>query len=135
MTHAAAAGDALTAIGRLAYFTSRPQGEHDLPPLTTRSRSPDARAMPLESPRRAHRSSSAQSMVVAVRPWVVVFYPVAEFPMMAFAAAIEPLRAANRLSGVAHFEWRLYSRDGRPVRASNGIDVAVAGALPDARGL
>lgn len=51
--------------------------------------------------------------------------------MMAFASAIEPLRAANRLLGDRRFEWKLFSRDGKPVRASNGIDIAVQGALPD----
>ncbi|MET0203239.1 MAG: AraC family transcriptional regulator, partial [Casimicrobiaceae bacterium] len=57
----------------------------------------------------------------------VGFLLVPGFPMMAFAAAVEPLRAANRLSGCALYEWCLFSRDGRPVRASNGIDVAVHG--------
>ncbi len=51
--------------------------------------------------------------------------------MMGFASAIEPLRAANRLSGEHLFEWRLYSRDGEPVRASNQIDIAVHGSLRD----
>ncbi len=51
--------------------------------------------------------------------------------MMAFAAAIEPLRAANRLSGESLFAWRLFSHDGDPVRASNGIDVAVGGSIRD----
>ena len=51
--------------------------------------------------------------------------------MMPFAAAIEPLRQANRLSGERLFEWRLYSRDGKPVRASNGIDIAVQGSIDD----
>jgi len=51
--------------------------------------------------------------------------------MMAFAAAIEPLRAANRLTGERRFEWLLFSRDGKPVRASNGIDIAVHGAAGD----
>lgn len=62
-------------------------------------------------------------------PYTVGFYLVPEFPMMAFASAIEPLRAANRLSGAPLFAWRLFSRDGRPVRASNGIDIAVDGAV------
>jgi len=57
----------------------------------------------------------------------VGFLLVPDFPMMAFAAAVEPLRAANRLRGCTLYEWRLFSRDGRPVRASNGIDVAVHG--------
>ena len=59
------------------------------------------------------------------------FYLFPEFPMMAFAAAIEPLRAANRLSGDALFGWRLYSRDGKPVRASNGIEIRVQGSAED----
>jgi transcriptional regulator GlxA family with amidase domain len=69
---------------------------------------------------------------VGARPYTVGFYLVPEFPMMAFAAAIEPLRAANRLSGEKLFVWRLFSRDSSPVRASNGIDVAVGGAIGDA---
>ena len=57
------------------------------------------------------------------------FYLIPEFPLMAFAAAIEPLRAANRLSGETLFGWRLFSRDGKPVRASNGIDIAVQSSI------
>jgi transcriptional regulator GlxA family with amidase domain len=68
-------------------------------------------------------------------PYVVGFYLVPEFPMMAFASAIEPLRSANRLRGDALFEWRLYSRDGLPVRASNGVDIAVHGAIDDGAAL
>jgi transcriptional regulator GlxA family with amidase domain len=63
------------------------------------------------------------------RPYTVGFYLVPDFPMMAFAAAIEPLRAANRLSGEKLFAWQLFSRHGDPVRASNGIDVAVASSI------
>ena len=50
---------------------------------------------------------------------------------MAFASAIESLRAANRLRGEKRFDWRLYSRDGAPVRASNGVDIAVHRAIDD----
>lgn len=87
-------------------------------------------------------SSSAQRRIrsilppAAVRapaeaPYTIGFYLVPEFPMMAFASAIEPLRAANRLTGQPLFQWRLYSRDGAPVRASNGIDIAVHGSARD----
>jgi len=62
-------------------------------------------------------------------PYVVGFHLIADFPMMAFAAAIEPLRVANRLAEQPLFEWRLFSRDGEPVRASNGIDVAVQDSI------
>jgi len=64
-------------------------------------------------------------------PYVVGFYLVPEFPMMAFAAAIEPLRSANRLRGDRLYDWRLYSRDGAPVRASNGVDIAVHASIAD----
>lgn len=45
--------------------------------------------------------------------------------MMAFAAALEPLRAANRVADRTLYEWPLVSADGAPVAASNGIEVAV----------
>jgi len=54
---------------------------------------------------------------------------------MAFAAAIEPLRSANRMSGQALYRWRLLSRDGRPVAASNGIAIPVDQAIQDQRDL
>jgi AraC family carnitine catabolism transcriptional activator len=52
------------------------------------------------------------------------FLLIPQFSMMSFAAAIEPLRAANRLAGRALFQWELLSRDGAPVAASNGIVMA-----------
>src|SRR3954454_21387351 len=64
-----------------------------------------------------------------VKPYTVGFYLVPEFPMMAFASAIEPLRAANRLTAERRFDWKLLSHDGKPARASNGIDVAVHGSI------
>jgi AraC family transcriptional regulator, glycine betaine-responsive activator len=59
----------------------------------------------------------------------MAFFLVPQFPMLAFASAIEPLRAANRLSGRQIFEWILVSLDGNPVAASNGIAIAVHGPL------
>ena len=56
---------------------------------------------------------------------VFAFLLVPEFSMIAFASAIEPLRLANRLSGRKLYRWILASKDGGPVRASNGIDVQV----------
>jgi len=51
---------------------------------------------------------------------------VPQFSMMSFSAALEPMRAANRLTGRRLYDWRLYSADGVAVSASNGIAV-----LPD----
>lgn len=51
------------------------------------------------------------------------FVLVPEFSMMPFTAAIEPLRVANRMYGSEIYSWKTLSRDGGPVRASNGAVV------------
>ncbi|WP_159586643.1 GlxA family transcriptional regulator [Chelativorans xinjiangense] len=53
--------------------------------------------------------------------------------MVAFATALEPLRAANRMAGYEAYGWRLASADGRPVQASNGVEIAVDSSLADER--
>lgn len=62
-----------------------------------------------------------------------VFFLIPDFTMVAFATAIEPLRLANRMLGYAAYDWRLASLDGRPVAASNGVEVAVNTSLEDER--
>ena len=62
-------------------------------------------------------------------PVRIAFFLTPLFSMMAFAAALEPLRSANRLSGRELFRWQLVSADGAPVTASNGIPVQTDGAL------
>ncbi len=56
-------------------------------------------------------------------PRRLAFLLVPRFAMMGFTAALEPLRAANRLSGRALYVWRLYCANGEPVAASSGIPV------------
>ncbi len=46
-----------------------------------------------------------------------------EFSMLAFASAIEPLRAANRLTNKYLFEWVVASPEGTSSIASNGVEV------------
>jgi len=46
------------------------------------------------------------------------------FAMMSFAAAIEPLRAANWLAGSEIFSIHFFSFDGAPVTSSSGIEIA-----------
>jgi AraC family transcriptional regulator, glycine betaine-responsive activator len=58
----------------------------------------------------------------------ILFLLIPNFSMMAFTSAIEPLRIANRLSGKRLYHWRLISRDGAPVPASNGIAIQVEAA-------
>ncbi|MGE0005134.1 MAG: GlxA family transcriptional regulator [Parvibaculaceae bacterium] len=53
--------------------------------------------------------------------------------MLAFAAAIEPLRIANQLTGKCLYRWFLLSQDGHPIRCSNGVSIAVDMALTDTR--
>ncbi|MGH8180259.1 MAG: GlxA family transcriptional regulator [Steroidobacteraceae bacterium] len=65
------------------------------------------------------------------KPGRIAFFLVPRFSMMAFAAGIEPLRSANRLSGTRLFDWQLVSADGTPVEASNGITIATQGSLAE----
>lgn len=53
------------------------------------------------------------------------------FSMIAFTAAIEPLRVANRQSMKELFTWSLYSMDGAPVKASNGVEFNADDALSE----
>jgi AraC family transcriptional regulator, glycine betaine-responsive activator len=57
------------------------------------------------------------------RPLRAAFLLIPRFSLMSFASAVEPLRAANRLSGQALYEWCFVTSDGRPVEASNGMAV------------
>tara|TARA_B100000676_G_scaffold272437_1_gene290441 strand:+ start:14575 stop:15525 length:951 start_codon:yes stop_codon:yes gene_type:complete len=56
-------------------------------------------------------------------PETFTFFLVPNFSMMAFTAAVEPLRSANRMSGAELYTWSIVSRDGQPVQASNGLEV------------
>ena len=55
------------------------------------------------------------------------FLLVPDFSMIGFFSAVEPLRVANRLCGRPLFSWHIFSVDGEPVQASNGMAI-VAGA-------
>ncbi|GGJ83146.1 GlxA family transcriptional regulator [Pseudomonas matsuisoli] len=45
------------------------------------------------------------------------------FTLMSLASAVEPLRMANQLSGRELFRWVTLSPDGRPVKASDGLQI------------
>ena len=45
--------------------------------------------------------------------------------LMCLSACIEPLRAANRVTGEAAYRWRMLSVTGAPVRTSSGLRVQV----------
>ncbi len=62
-------------------------------------------------------------------PQEIAFLLVPNFSMIAFTSAIEPLRLANRASGKELYRWRLFSPDGKSVRASTGIELAPEGGI------
>lgn len=59
----------------------------------------------------------------ASEPFRLAFFLVPQFSLMAFSAALEPLRQANRLGGRKLYEWHIASLDGAAVTASNGIEI------------
>jgi transcriptional regulator GlxA family with amidase domain len=61
----------------------------------------------------------------AAQPYQLALLLAPQFSMMAFSAALEPLRVANRLSERTLYRWQLASLDGQPVTASNGVTIAV----------
>lgn len=52
-----------------------------------------------------------------------VFLLVPQFSMIAFAAAIEPLRVANRMARRRLYSWRIVSEKGAQIECSNGCVV------------
>jgi transcriptional regulator GlxA family with amidase domain len=56
-------------------------------------------------------------------PQTVGFLLVPGFALMSYAAAIEPLRAANLLSGRELYRWWHAAPGGKPVLASNGVAI------------
>lgn len=46
-----------------------------------------------------------------------------DFPLMSYASAVEPLRAANVLAGETIYRWRALTIDGAPARSSVGVEV------------
>ena len=64
-------------------------------------------------------------------PTTVAFLLLREFSMLTVVCGVEPLRAANTLTGRRIYDWRFYSNDGAPLSASNGMIVNVAGGVSD----
>ena len=54
-----------------------------------------------------------------------------EFTLLAFSAALDPLRIANQLAQKPLYGWVVLSEDGAAVSSSSGIDVGVHGKLSD----
>ena len=56
-------------------------------------------------------------------PQKIGFLLLNQFSMIAFASAIEPLRAANQQANKVLFNWVVASTDGSSSQASNGIEI------------
>jgi transcriptional regulator GlxA family with amidase domain len=56
-------------------------------------------------------------------PKTVGFLLVPGFALMSYAAAVEPLRAANQLAARELYRWWHVTPTGRPVQASNGVTI------------
>ena len=76
----------------------------------------------------AHVKLTAKPEVVDV-----AFVLLPKFTMLAFSAALEPMRMANQLTQQVLFRWTVLSDDGKPVACSNGVPIVVDGAWPDAK--
>ncbi|MBU3032272.1 GlxA family transcriptional regulator [Paracoccus marinaquae] len=63
------------------------------------------------------------------KPRRFTFLLLNRFTMMPFAAAIEPLRLANRAAGKTLFEWRLIGPQGDMAACSNGTRMLLDGGL------
>ena len=62
----------------------------------------------------------------------VLLYP--QFSNHCLANTVEPLRAANDLSGKPLFDWQVLSRSGAPETSSSGLNLTMDAALRDATG-
>ncbi len=62
-------------------------------------------------------------------PQRIGLFLIPDFSMIAFTAAVETMRLANRTSGRPLYRWHLFSVAGAPVRASNGLELHPEGGL------
>ena len=51
------------------------------------------------------------------------FLVISDFALLSYSSAVEPLRAANHLSGQHLYDWQHFSIDGLPAIASNGLEI------------
>lgn len=54
-----------------------------------------------------------------------------QFTLLAFSAALDPLRIANQLAQKPLYGWLVFSQDGAAVSSSSGIDIGVHASLDD----
>ena len=100
----------------------------DLPAPRSRTPQPPRTG---RSPATVTAPAAARSQPAPIRQRHFVFLLLNQFTFLSFAAAIEPLRIANRMSGQALYRWTLISESGKPVTCSNGATLLVDGGLAE----
>ncbi|MDD7971263.1 GlxA family transcriptional regulator [Roseinatronobacter alkalisoli] len=79
----------------------------------------------------ATSTPQAQAQSNPTLPRHFAFLLLDRFTLIAFSAAIEPLRLANRVAGKTLYTWQLISDTGQPVTCSNGTQVSVHTGMDD----
>jgi len=83
-----------------------------------------------ESIGRVRVAASSIAVGSAARRFAVLIFP--NFPMMAFSAVIEPLRAANAIAERRLYDWTVVATEGSEIVASNGIPIRPNHTVDDA---
>lgn len=87
-------------------------------------------------PQRSHLAGMVAQAVMAGRaPLRVGFLMFPGFPMACLTSAIEPLRAANEITGRREFVWRLVAETRAPVRSSAELGFEPDETLQQTQGL
>jgi transcriptional regulator GlxA family with amidase domain len=82
---------------------------------------------------RRFAARSGEDSRVAMRTFGLLLLP--DFPLLAFASVLDPLRSANYGLPTRRYAWFLLSDDGDPVSASCGLRVPIDARLQAAKGL
>ncbi|ARU86793.1 AraC family transcriptional regulator [Pseudomonas sp. M30-35] len=61
----------------------------------------------------------------------VGFFLIPDFSMISFAAVVDPLRMANRISGKPLYQWHFYGLHNQAVPCSNGVSVQPTREMSD----
>ena len=91
---------------------------------------------PHESVTKLPPSATSHERIKGVNPSIhrrVCFLLVPEFSMLAFSAALEPLRMANRLADRQLYSWEILAETMDPVLASSGLSITPDRTVEDVR--
>jgi transcriptional regulator GlxA family with amidase domain len=61
------------------------------------------------------------------QPLAVTILVLPDASLMSMAATLDPMRAANRISGQPHYSWKVVSMDGRSITTSCGLSLQADG--------